>query len=182
MEDKVPTPEALEPGERVEVSELEQMLDTAVGRDRRVPARSSHRGAVVGKLIGFTDNGATPLVTFPGQRGDTAAPARATVDVHRAHVGREIVLVFEEQDPERPIIIGCVRDPTHSSLPEVPGQVDVDADGERLVLSARQEIVLRCGTSSVTLRRDGKVVIRGAHVVSHASGTNRIRGGSVQVN
>jgi hypothetical protein len=41
---------------------------------------------------------------------------------------------------------------------------------------------LRCGEASISLSRDGKVVIRGRHIVSHASGVNRIRGGSVELN
>jgi hypothetical protein len=58
----------------------------------------------------------------------------------------------------------------------------VDADGERLVVSAVHGLVLRCGKASITLSADGKIVVRGTHVVSHSSGLNRIKGGSVQVN
>jgi hypothetical protein len=42
--------------------------------------------------------------------------------------------------------------------------------------------VLRCGEGSITLTRDGKIVLRGKHIVTHASGVNRIRGGSVELN
>ena len=34
----------------------------------------------------------------------------------------------------------------------------------------------------MTLRANGKVVIRGAYVETRARGTNRIKGGSVQIN
>lgn len=56
------------------------------------------------------------------------------------------------------------------------------ADGERLVLKAEREIVLQCGKASITLTRAGKVIIRGAYVLSRSSGVNRIVGGSVQIN
>jgi hypothetical protein len=51
-----------------------------------------------------------------------------------------------------------------------------------MVVSAKHELVLRCGRASITLDSDGKVTIRGTQVVSHASGVNLIRGGSVQLN
>jgi len=51
-----------------------------------------------------------------------------------------------------------------------------------VVLEAEQEVVLRCGDASITLRRDGKVVLRGAYVETRAKGLNRIRGGSVKIN
>jgi hypothetical protein len=55
-------------------------------------------------------------------------------------------------------------------------------DGERIVLTAGQEIELRCGKASLILTRAGKVLIRGAYLLSRSSGVNRIKGGSVQIN
>ena len=57
-----------------------------------------------------------------------------------------------------------------------------DVDGRRVKVTAQDEIVLQCGSASVTLRRNGRVVIRGAYVETHAEGTNRIKGGQVQIN
>ena len=47
---------------------------------------------------------------------------------------------------------------------------------------SEKEVVLRCGKSSITLRADGRVSIRGKFVESCAEGTNRINGGSVSIN
>lgn len=60
--------------------------------------------------------------------------------------------------------------------------LETTVDGRRVVLEGRDEIVLRCGQSSITLRRNGQVVIRGVHVETRATGLNRIKGGNVQVN
>jgi len=154
------------------VSELEEWVWSA---------RSGNKGVRVGRLIGFT-NVAVPLVVFAGPSGDMTALARSTVDLRGEHVGRDVVLAFEPGDPRSPIIVGCLIAADGSPLPERSGQVEVDADGERVVVTAKQEIVLRCGEASITLTREGRIAIRGTYVVTHAKGVNRIRGGSVQIN
>ncbi len=58
----------------------------------------------------------------------------------------------------------------------------IRVDGKRVVIEGEEEVVLTCGDSSITLTKAGKVIIRGKYLVSRASGTNRILGGSVQVN
>jgi len=78
--------------------------------------------------------------------------------------------------------MGCVRAESAWPLPDRPGHVEVDADGERLVVTAKEQIVLRCGKASITLTKAGKVLIQGAYVSSRSSGVNRIKGGSVQLN
>jgi uncharacterized protein DUF6484 len=167
--------------EGVGSEDFDKLLDAEVG-DRLSLQPPSMQGVVVGRLVGFTDDGATPLVSYHGQPGTVAVAARSTVDVHGPHVGGDVVLVFEDSDPARPIIVGCIRSAGHQSSAQPAGQVEVDADGERLVVSAKHGLVLRCGKASVTLNADGKIVLRGTQVVSHASGLNRIKGGSVQVN
>jgi|GEM_PF-3849539 len=39
-----------------------------------------------------------------------------------------------------------------------------------------------CGGASITLRRDGKVVLKGIYLETHATGVNHIKGGTVQIN
>jgi hypothetical protein len=139
-------------------------------------------GLIVGELMGLADDGATPLVCYPGQPGTAALRGRATVDLHGAHIGCEVALLFEQEDPVRPIVFGVLRGRAGWPLPERPAGVEVDADGERLIVSAKDQLVLRCGKASITLTRAGKVLIRGEYVESRASGTNRLKGGSVQIN
>ena len=139
-------------------------------------------GVRIGTLVGFADNGYTPLVIYSRQPGSAALPARATLDLHGTHIGREVVLMFENGDPRRPVVMGCLMLKAASPLTGRPGQVEVDADGERLVVSAKDELVFRCGKASITLTKAGKVLIQGAYVSSRSSGVNRIKGGSVQLN
>ena len=138
-------------------------------------------GIVTGQFIGF-DSGQTPLVTFPGQQGDTAKAARTVVDLRGTLPGAELVLQFDQGDVERPIVLGIIRQPV--TLPELATgeQVEVEADGRRLLVTAGEEILLRCGHASIRLTASGKVLINGTYLSSRATGTHRIKGGSVQIN
>ena len=145
-----------------------------------VTERTLH-GAVIGVLIGFRDEH-TPLVIFPGQYGDAAVAARAAHDVHGAHIGREVVLVFQNADPRQPIIVGLIQRADGAPLAPTSGHAEVEADGERLIISARNQLVLRCGKASITLTQSGKVLVQGTYVSNRSTGVIRIKGGSVQLN
>lgn len=179
MDDRKSIPVDLD--ESVEADELDRLLSAEVG-EAPSPRFQSIQGVVVGTLVGFRDNGATPLVTYQGQPGTAALDARSTVDLYAPHIGRDVALMFESGDPGRPIIVGRLRGSSDLPSSDSLGRVEVDADGERLVVSASQGLVLRCGKASITLSADGRIVVRGTHVVSHSSGVNRIKGSSVQVN
>jgi phage baseplate assembly protein gpV len=121
-------------------------------------------------------------VVFPGQPGTAALRARSVVDLHGPHIGQAVVLMFDGGDTSRPLVMGVLRESQGWPAAEVPQQVQVDADGERLIVSAAEQLVLRCGKASITLTQAGKVLIQGAYVSSRSTGVNRIRGGSVQLN
>ncbi len=119
---------------------------------------------------------------YPGQPGTAALHARATIDLHGAHIGRQVVIMFEAKDLTKPIIMGVLREGEGWPLEQRPDQVEVDVDGERMVVSAKDQLVLKCGKASITLTKAGKVIIKGKYVLSRSSGVNRIKGGSVQLN
>ena len=149
-------------------------------------------GVRVGKISKIDENGHV-LINCPGN-GEEPLLARLTTSVknqllHKGNfVGREVLLAFENNDPKLPIII----DTMHSLLDEISEASvlalerekleDVTVDGKHVTLDAKEEIVLRCGKASITLTRAGKVLIRGAYLLSRSSGVNRIKGGSVQIN
>ena len=63
-----------------------------------------------------------------------------------------------------------------------PSRGDVAAMPDELVLEARDSLTLRVGDGSITIRADGKILIKGKDLVSHAQRVNRIKGGSVAIN
>lgn len=146
------------------------------------PMPSMMPGVVVGALLALTDNGCTALVSFPGQPEGGAVRARSVVDLHEPHIGANVTLMFEQGDPARPIVMGVLRGQTAWPLSAQPATVQVDLDGERMIVSAKEQLVLRCGKASITLTKAGKVLIDGTYVSSRASGVNRVKGGSVQLN
>lgn len=142
-------------------------------------------GPVVGELLAIAGDGTAPLVRFPGQPTPAAVAARSTVDLHGAHVGGQVLLVFEGGDVAKPIVVGVLRDASRTGVVDAPGAagvVEVQADGERLLVQAKEQLVLRCGKASITLTRAGKVLIEGGYVLSRSTGVNRVKGGSVQLN
>lgn len=145
-------------------------------------------GVVIGTFIGLNDAG-EPLVDFPANTAGEHILARSAVTLSKGAIGREVALLFEGGDPRRPIVMGFIQHPERISptspesiRSETPNLMGAEVDGERLVFTAKKEIVLRCGKASITLTRAGKVLIRGAYLLSRSSGVNRIKGGSIQLN
>jgi hypothetical protein len=152
---------------------------------RLEPVVSARVGAIVG-----TDDDGRSLVDFEGCRSG-GLPAESMVPMSAtglaAAVARQqaVVLLFDGGDPLRPIIAGLVAAPAASTeaeahieaLPEL-----VEVDGRRVDIRGRDEIVLRCGEASITLRRNGKIILKGTYLESHSRGTNRIKGAAVRIN
>lgn len=135
------------------------------------------RGHRVGRVVEVRD-GAWLVECVPD-----AAPIRARTTLQlsleamqaAASARSEALIVFENESADRPIVVGLMA-------PAPSPQVDAVVDGRRVTLEGKDEIVLRCGPASITLRRNGRVVIRGAYVETRAQGVNRIKGGSVLIN
>lgn len=169
----------------VKEAPIDQRSLSETGSGKRLEAGSkkdAQAGVVIGELIGMTNEGRTPLILYPGQPGTAALAARTIVDLHGAYIGREVVLMFEGADPSRPIIMGVLQEGEGMVPDQQPGQVEVDVDGVRMIVGAKEQLVLRCGKASITLTKAGKVLIKGSYLLSRSSGVNRIKGGSVQLN
>jgi len=134
---------------------------------------------VVGILQGFDFDDAA-IVRLPAVPSVVLVRARTTVSLQRDWIGCSVVIACEEGDPRRPIILGVIR-ATHGAEAR-ESSIAICADGQRYVVTAEREIVLRCGAASLTLTRAGRVIIEGKYLVSRSSGYNKIKGAVVDIN
>jgi hypothetical protein len=148
-------------------------------RRARAPATAAVHGPTMGRLAGVGADG-QPWVDLPAC-GREGLPARTTVPLAAWMVGRELLVSFLDGDPDRPVVTGVIRAPGDPAADPAAG-LEAVVDAERIVLTARREVVLRCGAASIALAADGRVVIKGVNLLSTASGLHRIRGGAVQIN
>ena len=137
-----------------------------------------------GRLVGLNDQSRL-LVDYPGNpfgplRARTTLVLEAGALEQAVADECPVLLLFEDGDPGRPIVVGLLRD-TVPAAPKAP-PVEVEADGRKVEVEAADELVLRCGKASLVLRRNGRVVIRGTYVETRSKGVNRIKGGSVLIN
>jgi len=162
-------------------------------------APALHSGPILTHRVGWatgTDAAGRLLVDFEGNPSGPQ-PAQTTVAltphaIQEAVAARQrVVLIFENGDPRLPVIMGFLQSPVPTPLVDAvlegsarQGEQPLEAtvDGKRVTIEGKDEIVLKCGQASITLRRNGKIILKGTYVESHATGTNRIKGGSVQVN
>jgi hypothetical protein len=128
-------------------------------------------------------------VAVPGTSGTRAA--RLAVPLTRARLQAAIesrqgaVIVIDATG--QAIVIGlleAVPAAAPDPVPEkAPAQViEADVDGKRVRVVGQDEIVLECGNASITLRRNGRVIIKGTYVETDSAGTNRIKGAAVRIN
>jgi len=131
-------------------------------------------GVMIGRYIGLCDGiAAITLAHDPDAR---VFPALTTIALCEEDIGAELAVTFDASQPGRTIILGRIIHPFDAPASETEMRPEV------LDFSAQKEITLRCGKASITLTREGKILLRGTYISSRSSGMNRIKGGSVQLN
>lgn len=173
-------------GARATSSELlEDILREAPRRARPQPAPPDP--VITGHLSGLDDEGRVLFV----EDGGTGEPVAVAIGlaipdgalVRAARRGERALVVRTGGARPRLVLTGLVRERVAAEARDAaPGHLEVSVDGETVVLSADRRIELRCGKSSLVLTREGRVVLKGAHVVSRSSGPNKIKGASIALN
>lgn len=139
-------------------------------------------GVELRELAALADEGRTPMLVDMDDPEAIAVRALSVVDLHEAHIGRRLVVAFERGDRSRPIVMGVIAGDLAWPAAGRPSAVQVSADDERVVVSAKSQLVLRCGKASITLTGTGKVLVEGTYILSRSTGMNRVKGGAVQLN
>jgi hypothetical protein len=131
-----------------------------------------------------------PRVSFADLVGQPPI-ARTIGEVTRAQLeaacaeGRVILLAFLDGRADSPVImsLASVADfPVAEPQPQPEIEVVIDGQPSARVIEAREELLLRCGDATISLRADGTIKILGRDVTSWARRRQRIRGGSVAIN
>jgi hypothetical protein len=143
---------------------------------------------IVGKIVDITEDYRVKI-DYPGNPfGPIIARTTIQTKEFESILYAPVLLIFENDNPALPIIVGIVHEnihiPNYSEAIDVPDKIrhKIVIDGKRLLIEADREIVLRCGKSSLTLQADGKVVVKGKNLVSRATIANKIKGSSVSIN
>lgn len=134
-------------------------------------------GVVLGEVTGVASDG-RPLVR--SEAG--GAPCAATFagfgpapDWRLCH-GARAVLAFVDGDRRQPLVLGVLGG-TAAPAPTTAAPLP-----RTLKIAAGEELTIECGKSKIHLRADGRVEIRGEHLVSRSRGPNKVKGGSVHLN
>ena len=169
----------------------------------KAAAPSIAPGEIIIGVVTAIDLQGQPLVNYSANPAAHPLAAMSTLGITAAHIGRNVALLFANGDPQRPVIMGLIHSALHDLIlaydsqahaqhngehtdddvsPSVVTAEDITVDGNRVVLEGKEEVVLRCGGASITLTKDGEILIHGKHLLNRATGMNRIMGGTVRVN
>lgn len=156
----------------------------AEGRDSK-----ERRFATVGRIAASPDG--QVMVEFDGD-GPRAARILSGTDLDELarpeSRGREVLLVFQDGNQELPVVVGLLDGPAGEALsllrqrPDPKRARHAVVDGDRVKIVADKEIVLECGEGSITIRKDGKIVVKGTHLLTRSTGPHRIKGAHVEIN
>jgi ribosomal protein S1 len=149
------------------------------GRDNHMDALQAMIGMQAGGLI----RGEVRQVSEDGVVVRFGQSDEVTCDLLESQPGsgnwlgpgdRVVVWREAEERDRRPIVLGRIA---LARSHQVGGRAP-----DELTIEASKNLTLRCGSGSITLRADGKILIKGKDLVSHAQRLNRIKGGAVQIN
>lgn len=159
--------------------------------------QSNQGGLLIGKVIALNSHG-NPMIAYDEQTKSTPVEALTTVPLTNTAIGQDVAVSFAQNQGGTPIVMGVIRRVLDDVLNLEAGNVQTNTeietsetkdpkpeilvDGNKLELSAAEEITLRCGKASITLTKAGKILIKGEHMLNRTSGSYKIKSGSIQLN
>jgi hypothetical protein len=142
---------------------------------RSIPSerpRSGERRVVEGRVTEVLADGRARLVTAGRRVVDCRCPQHVNVDWLRAAVAVAPVEAEASVGAGRAGTLWCLLPgPEHREV--APAHVD---------LIARDSLKIACGNSTVSLKKDGTVRVRGKEVTTRGSRVARVQGGTVRIN
>jgi hypothetical protein len=137
-------------------------------------SETSARTMVRGVVAGFS--GQRLIVRSPvfGERPRLCDILHTSREGPRFEEGDPVLLWVSGENGEPDVVVGRIGSP---ALPLEPV-----AAPDVVTLEAGRQLTLKVGSGSITIREDGRILIKGKDLVSHATRVNRIKGGAVQIN
>ena len=137
----------------------------------RTPAPLGRRSVVEGQVVDLLPDGRARIKTTEGH----------TIDCRCAHAidlgWLRAAVAIGPVDAE-----ATVGGRGGSLWAVFPGPEHAEATSERVVVKATKSIELTCGQSTVTLKEDGRVRVRGRDVTARGSKVARLQGNTVRLN
>ncbi len=110
-------------------------------------------------------------------------PLRTGAEMPAVQSGDSVIYLVPEEDPAMGYILGVID---RSGPATVQKQKSRTAAGEdvppRLVLEGKEEVILRTGRSTIVLRSNGDIEIRGKRIVSRARDLQKLAAPMLKLN
>jgi len=152
----------------------------------------AYEQSIVGVVTAVAENGTVYVDLVNGQE---AIPARSIVQWPSVKTAREclvdqqVLLCPVDGNRSDTIILGVIQttvvdgELADSQEPKSLAAKNSSVQKPKtLDICATNEISIRCGKSTITLRADGTVVVKGNKLISRAARSNKIKGPSVHIN
>jgi hypothetical protein len=141
-------------------------------------ARLTHAPAETLPLLEFArvvEVGEAKILVEVARLGAQPQLANSLVGFTEFEAGDQVVVALVGKEGSNLVVLGRLFNPT------APAR-DVRVNGRRISIEADSELVLKCASATIRIGCDGLVAVRGDRVTTQARASNRIRGGSVEIN
>jgi len=135
-------------------------------------------GVSVLRVAGVDTDG-RPLVQLEGSEAPCPAAVvwMKEVPAWDRCAGLRVLVAFPEGEGGEPVVLGLLDAP-----PQPYDQRKKKPKEKRVRIEGKEEVVIECGKSKISLRSDGRIEIRGGHLISRSSGPNKVKGATVHIN
>jgi len=176
-------------------TQVEQTVDEATPPSPHHHITLEPNEVIIGTITSVNELG-EPLVNFPGNAAGHPIVATSILTLPQQQINRQVILSFMGGKVDKPVITGFIRSLLHDMLErfdasqtdnhlDIKAGINVDdvrIDDNKLLFEAKDEIVIRSGESSITLKKDGTILLRGTKISTRSTGENRIMGASIHLN
>lgn len=151
------------------------MVEHLLTEGDRTGAPAAAPGIRGGVITGFRSNGDIIVDDADCDTRYTCKLLITGAEPPQLHINMPVLVWVPAPDAREGVVLGRVG----AYEPAAPSTAPAK---DHVTIEANESLSLKCGNSSIDLRKDGKLMVRGNDVLTRAKRTNRIKGGSVGIN